>query len=512
MEMLREFIAFGSSNEWNEIIPIEAVNWLEGYVPMLAGVLSTDVLEKTREVIRNSLIEGSTLKERMSALRESSEELARMSDLRIEMIARTEVTRADSMGRLISMKANDDVIGVEFSAIMDDRTTEMCIARNGLVMRLDDPRLPENTPPLHVNCRSLLVSLTVYDFPDGVLTSHDFNEVPSGIQREEDIAEFRSLLEDVTETVKEGKPSAMDIRSRVEALIQQDAEYERRYEDLQSQIKAAFLRHDEEEYKRLLSERSEVQDLWGEVSLHLHEAKREATEQGFVFASGIARKLPQDDVQEIIQAVEGASSPIRKVWNIFEGNMKIAKTNSHSSYYLPDEQSVYINLYDLDSGGRPKYSVLFHELGHLIDDFGHGSMGAADLRKSLTSEVESYVSSTLDRLKSEAVLSGRNPKEIKKTDVYQVVEKEISTQLPYGAKMTVSDVFSGVTGNKVRDGWTHSTSYWRQDKNLVSSEFFAQTFSDSINNPEAIEITKRYFPESYKIFERIIKEIGDRRG
>lgn len=200
MEMLREFIAFGSSNEWNEIIPIEAVNWLEGYVPMLAGVLSTDVLEKTREVIRNSLIEGSTLKERMSALRESSEELARMSDLRIEMIARTEVTRADSMGRLISMKANDDVIGVEFSAVMDDRTTEMCIERNGLIMRLDDPRLPENTPPLHVSCRSLLLSLTVYDFPDGVLTSHEFDEVPIGMQREEDIAEFRSLLSNLDST------------------------------------------------------------------------------------------------------------------------------------------------------------------------------------------------------------------------------------------------------------------------------------------------------------------------
>lgn len=152
MELLREFMTFDESNDWNEIIPIEAVNWLEGYVPTLAGVLNTAVLEKTREVIRSSLLEGLTLKERMKALRESSGELVRMTDNRIEAIARTEVTRADSIGRLIAMKANDDVIGVEFSAVMDDRTTEMCIERNGLIMRLDDPRLPENTPPLHVNC------------------------------------------------------------------------------------------------------------------------------------------------------------------------------------------------------------------------------------------------------------------------------------------------------------------------------------------------------------------------
>ena len=53
-----------------------------------------------------------------------------MARQRIEAIARTEVTRADSMGRLISMKANDDVIGVEFSAVMDDRTTDMCVGRS----------------------------------------------------------------------------------------------------------------------------------------------------------------------------------------------------------------------------------------------------------------------------------------------------------------------------------------------------------------------------------------------
>ena len=194
MELLRKFIELDTEEEWFEIIPMEAVNWLNNYVPTLAGVFSTAVLERTREVIRSSMLEGSTLRERIKALRESSEDLSRMSNARIEAIARTEVTRADSMGRLISMKANDDVIGVEFSAVMDDRTTEMCIERNGLIMRLDDPRLPENTPPLHVNCRSLLLSLTVYDFPDGVLTSHEFDEVPAGMQRPEDISEIEKIL------------------------------------------------------------------------------------------------------------------------------------------------------------------------------------------------------------------------------------------------------------------------------------------------------------------------------
>lgn len=193
-EMLENFIDTGSLGEWQEVIPQEAIDWLEDYIPKLSGGLADSILSKVSEITRNSLLEGSTLQERMKALRESASELAGMSDARIETIARTEITRADSMGRLISMKSNEDVLGMEFSAILDDRTTEMCSERNGLVMRLDDPRLPENTPPLHPRCRSLLLSLTVYDYPDGLLTSHEFDDVPAGMSRAEDIAEIEEIL------------------------------------------------------------------------------------------------------------------------------------------------------------------------------------------------------------------------------------------------------------------------------------------------------------------------------
>ena len=228
------------SDEWEEVIPESAVNWLKDYVPKLAGVLSEDVLERTREVIRGSMMTGSTLQERMKALRESSETLQKMADARIESIARTEITRADSMGRLIEMKGNEDVIGVEFSAIMDDRTTDMCAERHGLVMRLDDPRLPENTPPLHVQCRSLLQALTVYDYPDGLLTSHEFDEVPSGIQRESDIEEFRKILDTKAEVpIQESTGVLIQKSPDIESLIQKFPEIEsiiKEYPDIPIEI------------------------------------------------------------------------------------------------------------------------------------------------------------------------------------------------------------------------------------------------------------------------------------
>ena len=177
-EVLEKFISIEGFTGWESVIPQAAIDWLQNYTPTLAGNLQNTVLEGVREVLRNALQIGSPLKERMKLLRESAAELSRMCESRIESIARTEITRADTLGRLSSMKSNDDVIGVEFSAIMDDRTTEICSSRHGLIMRLDDPRLPENTPPCHIRCRSLLLACTVYEYPDGLLTSHEFEEVP----------------------------------------------------------------------------------------------------------------------------------------------------------------------------------------------------------------------------------------------------------------------------------------------------------------------------------------------
>jgi len=195
---------FMNTGEWNDVIPQKAADWINNYVPKLSGNFSYDVLDKTRDIIKNSLLEGSTVKECSKAL----QEVLDVSKTRIEAIARTEITRAHNLGNLTAMKANNDVIGVEFSAVLDNRTTPMCSERHGLRMRLDDPRIAENTPPIHVNCRSLLLSLTIYDFPDGLLTSHEFEEIHDGEQRPEDIEEIREILSSESESKSSGKATA----------------------------------------------------------------------------------------------------------------------------------------------------------------------------------------------------------------------------------------------------------------------------------------------------------------
>jgi SPP1 gp7 family putative phage head morphogenesis protein len=189
-----------TSSEWQNVVPVEAVNWLDRYTPILAGVLDDSILKKVNSVIQGGMRSGDTLKERVQALKDIGDTMKHMSDSRLRSIARTEITRADNMGRLISMYRNEEVLGVEFCAVMDERTTDICRDRDGMILDLYDPRIVANTPPLHVNCRSVWISATYYSHPDGIPEQleekyeYALEEEP-GLQREQDVEEVRALIE-----------------------------------------------------------------------------------------------------------------------------------------------------------------------------------------------------------------------------------------------------------------------------------------------------------------------------
>lgn len=246
LELLLKSARVEADPAWHSVIPVDAVKWIEGYTPKLVGILERDILEKVRQTVRDSMLAGTTLKQRMEALREAEPRIRALGKHRAEMIARTEVTRADSMGRLIDMKSNPDVLGVEFSAVLDDRTTDMCQSRHGLVMRMDDPRLPYNTPPLHPQCRSLLLPATVYEHPDGLLTSHEFDEIEPGIQRPEDIEAVREVLGSIEE-IKPPKAAAEETirgvrKSIIDSLRGERAHAKKAHEWNAATVKADYAR------------------------------------------------------------------------------------------------------------------------------------------------------------------------------------------------------------------------------------------------------------------------------
>lgn len=92
---------------------------------------------------------------------------------RVETIIRTNTTDAYNQGRLVQFKepvTNEMMQAVQFSAVLDDRTTDVCRHLNGRLFHKDDPQLYQFSPPLHFNCRSILIPR----FIDETLNADDY--------------------------------------------------------------------------------------------------------------------------------------------------------------------------------------------------------------------------------------------------------------------------------------------------------------------------------------------------
>ncbi|MEW6423167.1 MAG: minor capsid protein [Bacillota bacterium] len=133
------------------VIPLLAIEAMEKRALVLAGNVSADIAAEVKKIIIGFMVE---------ATREEAEsqvaELLRTNRDRGSLIVTTETTYAYNRGRLASF-AENRVDYVQFSAVMDARTSPQCRSRHGLVMAMNDPRLSGNTPPLHGRCRSVLV-------------------------------------------------------------------------------------------------------------------------------------------------------------------------------------------------------------------------------------------------------------------------------------------------------------------------------------------------------------------
>ena len=71
------------------------------------------------------------------------------------------INEAINTGRNNFFWGNKDIIqGFQFSAILDSRTTPLCASLNGQTFSVNDVDSLDLRPPLHWNCRSILIPIT----------------------------------------------------------------------------------------------------------------------------------------------------------------------------------------------------------------------------------------------------------------------------------------------------------------------------------------------------------------
>jgi phage putative head morphogenesis protein, SPP1 gp7 family len=133
--------------------PREALRALLARELLLADDMDAKLMAEAKKILVDNL-EG-------VAKDETFERMLRLFEgnvARAELVVVTETTYAYNRGRLVAFNSAG-VDYIEFSAVMDLRTSNQCSTRHGKIMRLDSPDLADNTPPLHGRCRSVLLPI-----------------------------------------------------------------------------------------------------------------------------------------------------------------------------------------------------------------------------------------------------------------------------------------------------------------------------------------------------------------
>lgn len=133
-------------------------------IRMLQGVAKSTE-NKILDALGTAIETGASVNKGVTMLRDAFDRAGVLpgNNWQLQTIYRTEVQKAYAAGRWNSLQESKDIIkSLEYAAIEDDRTTELCLKLDGTVRPIDDPFWKKFTPPNHWNCRSSV--LEVFDY------------------------------------------------------------------------------------------------------------------------------------------------------------------------------------------------------------------------------------------------------------------------------------------------------------------------------------------------------------
>lgn len=201
--------------EWDALTKLERENAFT-----VSRVTQADVLQDVLDAIKSAVRDGSTFEDFKDEVAvKLIESWGGEIPGRLETVFRSNLATSYSEGRhaiISSPTVRQARPYWRFDATMDDRTDPDqcdCADADGTVLPADDPFWASHTPPLHHNCRCVLVPLSAEEAgeegideeaPD-VEADEDFGEAPTKDGQDWDFSfdrfdpELRAELEDVLE-------------------------------------------------------------------------------------------------------------------------------------------------------------------------------------------------------------------------------------------------------------------------------------------------------------------------
>jgi hypothetical protein len=273
-------------------------------------------------------------------------------------------------------------------------------------------------------------------------------------------------------------------------------------------------------------------DEWEKSKMHVEE-KPAAINMGTLAAS-IDKQTHVDALKSILEA---APQSIKEAWNKYAGRVAVQEAyDPQGGAFCMYTKGITVNFDKIAKGEtylgeiakKPYYTAL-HEFGHNVsalmanDINGLAYSDIANVYRSKTLADSNSIGYTLTemlekegakrvnaiwaRMKAEAKAAGQPVKSVRKYCAYQEIKNEMLSK-PVLSTSDVSDIWDGLSNGQARAHYGHSQkkNYWKQIS--VGTEAFAEMFSAAAMNPDSAEQIKYYFPDSYKLFEEILQEMG----
>ena len=180
----------------------------------------------------------------------------------------------------------------------------------------------------------------------------------------------------------------------------------------------------------------------------------------------------------------------KKAFNKFVPNDSVVDSSYEGiPIYDPDSKKIKMH-YGADLiNARGPGATWFHEHGHLIDS-------AAGLLSNNPKYLELLRNDYNNYINNYAINNN-----ISIQQAYRDIGSELSEMRTHSA---ISDLMNVLSNDKIKGVAWHPRSYWENDE-LISSEAFAHMFEAQFDDIRYVQI-KKYFPESLKLFETLLKE------
>lgn len=184
------------------------------------------------------------------------------------------------------------------------------------------------------------------------------------------------------------------------------------------------------------------------------------------------------------------------------------KDKNGGAYYSPFYNHVVMN-FDTDAkNSAGKFSTFFHEYGHFLD---HGHSGIKGTKLVKPSENPKFIAALKDDYENLQVKAAKMCKDNGMSANYQnmkyymqKLQREAGEDLSSGAQ----DIISGLSLNKYRYRWGHSTEYWKRsdvDKEVASEAWANMSSAYAIE--DVGKSMQSLFPNAMKLFKDLVEEL-----